>query len=157
MRSISFLILICGALLSGCQSVSRVFSGSKRVTLPSTPIISTESLGQVAGQCQKAIDQLRSKEDYVYEARRKEFDSLLSIAEENCDELVTTHDRMKSAGLQEQGYRQNIQYAQSLIVGVPASPANAGDPESFQGNGQFDVPVEEHGTNVGAGIASEPL
>lgn len=99
------------AILGGCQTTS-----SPRVVLPTTPPLSAEVLEQTATSCQKEMERLRSRSPYVPEERKKEFETVLDLAERNCDEMTETLGRLKAATHQEQSFRENVKHAESTML-----------------------------------------
>ena len=99
--------------LAGCN---HIFSNSPKVVLPSTPPLSAEVLEQTASTCQKEIERLHSRRPYVPKERKKEFETVLSIAEDTCSDMVDTLSRLKAATHQEQSFRQNVQHAEATML-----------------------------------------
>jgi hypothetical protein len=129
--------------LAGCN---HIFSNSPKVVLPSTPPLSAEVLEQTAGTCQKEIERLHSRRPYVPKERKKEFETVLGIAEDTCADMVDTLSRLKAATHQEQSFRQNVQHAEATML--PGTVIS----DTAQG---FDSSTAHHSS--GNDIAAEPL
>ena len=109
--NLALMAVASAALLTGCQTTS-----SPKVVLPSTPPLSAEILEQTAGSCQKELERLKSRSPYVPTERKKEYETVLDLAERNCTEMTETLGRLKAATHQEQSFRQNVQHAEATIL-----------------------------------------
>jgi hypothetical protein len=139
--------------LGGCDSVSH-WMGHKEVVLPSTPPLSTSALGDAAKTCKKKVEQLSNRKEYVPEERRKEFTMLLDLAEDNCNEMVETYERLKAATHQAESFRQNISHAESTVAKRFAPPPQT---EMSSNNAlNFDDAPQDLDFNDGE-IFTEPL
>jgi hypothetical protein len=99
-------------LLAGCSA----FQKENRVIIPAAPPLPADALERIAGSCRKDIDRVNGRLPYVPEERRKEFKTMMDLAEDTCDSMVETLERLKAAARQEQTLKQSLQHAESTIA-----------------------------------------
>lgn len=129
--TLAFMALTSTALLTGCQTTS-----SPQVVLPSTPPLSAEILEQTASSCQKELERLKSRGPYVPEERKKEYETVMDLAERDCKALTETLIRLKAATHQEQSFRQNVQHAEAtMLPGTVVTESNSHDNAALQQTG----------------------
>lgn len=142
----SFMSVATLLSMAGCS----LWDSNSKVVFPATPPLSAETLEQTATSCPKEIERLKSRKAYVPEERQKEYKAVVNLAENYCDEMVETLQRLKSATYQEQSYRQNLQHAEAAMV-AGAVPANESSPPTEA----FDQPAQQPADQ--GEIFSEPL
>ena len=134
-KIIGILGLASLAVLSGCNTTS-----SPRVVLPSTPPLAADILEQVASSCQKDIERLKSRNPYVPMERKKEYETVLKLAEKDCSELQKTLAQLKGATHCEQSLRQNIQHTEAtMLPGTLVSEPNAKMDPSQKTSGEISM------------------
>lgn len=157
-KNIYSTLLLAGVCLTGCNP----FKSSPKVILPDTQPLEAGKLGSTVQTCKKEIDDLEGRSAYVPKERRKEFDKVVSMASDACDELTTTYERLKSASHQEKTYHQNVQHARSTMlegqVESAAVESHSSDSGSSTDYGSFtSQDVTPPDSAAGSSISDEPL
>ena len=130
-----FSSLVAVLAVTGCKHTS-----SPRVVLPSTPPLSAEVLEQTAASCQKEIERLSGRAPYVPQERKKEYETVMNLAEKDCKYIVDTLSRLKGATHKEQSLRQNLNHAEAtMLPGTVVNPANAKDDPTTQTSGEISM------------------
>jgi len=142
---ISVVGLLSLGLLSGCNTWD---SSDTRVVLPSTPPLSAAVLEQTAGKCLANVQKINARKAYIPQERREEFETVMGLAENNCDKMVETLNRLKAATHQEQSFRQNCSHAESIML--PGTVVTEAASSGFDNPAVSPVPIEGE-------ISSEPL
>lgn len=133
-------VIVTAGVLSAFAFVAGCKHSSPRVVLPSTPPLSAEILEQTASSCQKDIDRLKSRSPYVPEERKKEYDTVMSLAEKDCKYMVDTLSRLKGATHKEQSLRQNINHAEAtMLPGTLVNEPNTKDDFSQKTSGDISM------------------
>lgn len=144
-------------LLGGCNP----FKSSPKVVLPDTQPIEASRLASTARVCKKEIEDLESRSAYVPKERQKEFDTVVSMASDTCNELAETFERMKSATHQEQTYHQNVQHAKATMLEgrvVSDDDSRSAPKDDFSSDtGDFDRPAVDTSPRASSSISDEPL
>lgn len=136
---------IAALFASGCDH--SIFQSGPKVVLPATPPLSAEVLEQTVGSCMKEVENLKSRAPYVPEERRKEYETVLALAEDNCTDMQETLSRLKRATHQEQSYRQNIEHVKAtMLPGTVITESTTTSETTFDTQSRF-----------GKDVTNEPL
>jgi len=108
------LISLSTVALAGCNTLDS--ARSKKVIIPTAPPLATDLLLEAAATCKKEVEGLKRQSAHVPGERRKEFITVLDLADDNCQEIVETLDRLRAATYHKQSFSNSIKHAQSCVV-----------------------------------------